>query len=257
MRTKWFVSMFMSVVLSGALAGSAMGQGTGPMAFDVTSSALAWSAACNDGPDTPFSLVDPSATDVSGSNSNQGSDFSADACGFTLYHLLSADSTTDASDTPTRDAAGGSSMWQGLNLLGDVLTADSKAETDKCAATSAQSISCRDITTFANVSFAGHHIEGDFTTAQTFYTSQFAVNISGACDGPAEFTGSLTVGDMSVQNNGNSETISFSPLSVSGTLTCIGLPSKTMNVQFKDYEYWNVQALKLKEPDIDWSASFD
>jgi len=257
MRTKRFVPMFMSVVLSGALASSAMGQGTGPMAFDVTSSALAWSVACNGGPDTPFLLVDPSTTDISGSNSNQGSNFSADACEFTLYHLLSADSTTDASDTPARDDAGGSSTLQGLELLGGVLTADSKTETDNCAAVSAQHIHCRDIATFANVSFAGHHLMGDFTTVQTFYASQFAVDISGACNGPAEFTGSLTVGDMSVQNNGNSETITFSPLSVSGTLTCIGFPSKTMNVQFKDYEYWNVQALKLKEPDIDWSASFN
>ncbi|RDS84622.1 hypothetical protein DWU98_01250 [Dyella monticola] len=238
MRTKLLVPTLLSVLLSGALASSAMGQGTGPVAFDVTESALAWSAACNGGPDSPPLLVDPSITDVSGSNGNQGSNLSANACGFPLYALSSADSTTNASDTVELDDAGGSSTWEGLYLLGGILTADSKTETDACAASSAQTVNCSDTATFTNVSFAGRYITGDFTSKQTFYASDFAVSLSGYCDGLADFTGSLTVGDTSLQNHGNSEAITFSPLSVSGTLTCIGLPLKTMNVQLKDYDDW-------------------
>jgi hypothetical protein len=48
------------------------------------------------------------------------------------------------------------------------------------------------------------------------------------------FTGSLAVDSVSQQQSGNSGTVTIAPISLTGTLSCIGLPLGSVEVNLQD-----------------------
>jgi hypothetical protein len=141
-------------------------QTNGPDTFDITESALTGTVACNGGTPTPIANVDASTTDASGSNDDQASSLSANACGFPLYAIGSANDATSASDTSSQDNGDGTGTVQQVSLLGGVVTYDAKSETDTCTATDSQGdASCTNTTTVQNLNFCRSAHHGNLHTA--------------------------------------------------------------------------------------------
>lgn len=187
MRTNFFVPTFISVLLSGALAAPAMSQGTGPVAFDATESALTGTVACNGCSSTPIASVDASTTDVTGGNNVAGSNQSATACGLPLYSIASANDSTSAQDTSSQDDGNGNGTLQTVSLLGGVVTYQNKTEAEACdeASVAGQAVTagCQAVATIHNLMFAGQHITGTFTSPATFQAIDVNVRIPGYCTG--------------------------------------------------------------------------
>lgn len=222
-----------SILLSSALAAPAMAQSAGPVSFDVTESALAGTVTCLGGSATTVAPVDASTTDVTGSNDSKAINLSATACGLPLYSFASADDDSSAQDTASQDDGDGGSSLSNVSLLGGLVTYQSKTETDACN-DSGQAIACQSTTSIQNLNFAGQHITGTFTSATQFPAVSVMVKIPGYCTGAALFTGTLTLDDSLAQANGNTETITATPLALKGTLTCVGLPLTSMSVALLD-----------------------
>jgi hypothetical protein len=211
----------------------AAGQTTGPVAFDVTSSALTGTVSCNGGAAVTIAPVDASTTDVTGSNDNKASNLSSTACGLPLYSIGYVDDSSSAQDTSSQDEGDGNSTEQNVSLLGGVVTYTAKTETGGCVDVG-QTVNCQDTTTISNLYFAGQHIVGNFTQPRTFNATSLSVQVPGYCLGAALFTGSLTVAGSSASANGNAEAVSMAPLALEGTLTCVGLRLTSVKVALKD-----------------------
>ncbi|HET7332542.1 hypothetical protein [Dyella sp.] len=255
MLAKRIVPALLSVILSGTCAVPATAQDTGPVAFDVTESALTGTVSCNGDASTVITPVDASTTDVSGSNDAQASNLSAQACGLPLYTIMSADDSTSAQDTTSQDYGDGNSTLQDVSVLGGVLTFQSKTETEACNFISAtQTIDCQGGTIFRGIVFAGKNISGTFTSPTTFEANSVSVQLPGYCTGAALFTGNLTVASTSVQTNGGTTTLRIDPISLKGTLICVGLPLVSMQVDLQDSFLEQIQALQALGARLNISA---
>ena len=233
MRKHVLVSVLLSTVLGSTIALPAFGQTVPPDQFDETESALAGTVACNGGPATSIAQVDASTNDVSGSNDDKASNLSATACSLPLYVIGTADDSSSAQDTSGQDDDTGNSTVNSVSLLGGLVTYAAKTEADGCADTG-QALSCEDTTSIQNLVFAGRHITGQFTQATTFNAVNVTVQIPGYCTGVALFTGTLTVAASSTGVSGDVRTVDMDPLTLNGTLTCLGLPLASMQVNLQD-----------------------
>lgn len=233
MRTRLLVPTLLCVSLGSTLAMPAAAQTTELAQFDATESALAGTVACNGGAATPIAQVDASTTDVSGSNDDKASNLSATACALPLYSINSSDDSTSAQDTSSLDDDTGNGTAKTVSLLGGVLTYDSKVEADNCTDTG-QAVNCQDTTTIQNLVFGGQHITGQFTQPTTFNAVDLSVQLPGYCTGLALFTGSLTVAGSSLSTNGDNTTVDMNPIALKGTLTCVGLPLASIQVDLQD-----------------------
>lgn len=211
---------------------------TGPVAFTSTEAALIGTVACNGGSATPISPVAASTTVGTGSNQVQATNLSASACELPVYTIASANDASSASDTPTQDVGAGTSTEKQMSLLNGLVTYDAKTETDTCTATTnpqgAVAVNCTDTTTVHNLYFAGQHITGTFTQPTTFTAVSVSVQLPGYCTGVGLFDGQLTVAGSSTQTSGNTTTIQYLPIALSGTLTCVGLPPTSVTVNLGD-----------------------
>lgn len=242
MRTHLMAPTLLAVMLSGVFAMPAAAQTTGPVQFDETESALTGTVACNGGAATPIASVVASTTDISGSNDNNASNVSGTACGLPLYSIGSADDSTSAQDTPSQDDAMGNSVVNTVSLLGGVLKYDAKNEADYCAV-AGQAVNCQDTTTIQNLVFGGQRITGQFSQATIFNAVNLSVQVPGFCTGLALFTGTLTVAGTSTNTQNGSATVNIAPIALKGTLTCVGLPLASMQVDVQDYSYYDISGL--------------
>lgn len=220
-------------LVSVTVAPSAWAQTTGSVAFTPTESALVGTVACNGGPPTAIAPVDASTTNTTGSNDNQASNLSGQACGLPLYTITSTDSATTASDVTSQDDGDGTSTIQQMSLLGGVLTYKSKTESGGCNS-SGTSVACSGNAQFGNLVFGGQTITGTYSQPTTFQVTNVSVTVPGTCTGVALFTGTLTLAGTSRSQQGNKGTVSLTPLALNGTLTCIGLPLTSVTVALKD-----------------------
>lgn len=236
MRTNYFIPTLLSVLLSGLLAAPAMGQGTGPVSFNVTEGALKGKVSCNGIADTPVASVDASETDGTGGSDSRASGLSGTACGgLPLYSTGSVNDSTSAQDTTSSDDGDGSSTMQNFSLLGGLVTYTSKTETDGCSIASGQTaISCQDQTTISGLYFAGQHITGTFSSPTAFHVNNASVSIP-SCTGGATFTGDLTLADTSQDIDGATVTLHVMPIHLRGTLTCVASSTTTMMADLRDY----------------------
>lgn len=238
MRTKMFVPTLLSTVLASTMASTVSAQGSGPLVFDSTNSALTGTVACNGGQPVAITPVEASTSDANGGlNEVSGSNLAANSCGFPLYSMQSEEGATYTSDTNTSDVGNGGNGMEQVSLLGGVVTYDAKTEYDLCAGSASDStatINCQDNTQIQNLVFAGQPITGTFTQPTTFNALNVQVKIPGYCTGLALFTGSLTVDSVSQQQSGDTGSITSAPISLNGTLTCVGLPLASMTVNLQD-----------------------
>jgi hypothetical protein len=238
MRSKMFVPTLCVTLIAGLATGSIQAQGTGPVAFNVTASALTGTVACNGGAATPIAPVDASTSDGNGGlNDVSASSLSANACGFPLYTMQSVEDASFTADTGSSDVGNGGNGITQISLLGGILTYQAKTEYDLCGASASgntATINCQDTTQIQNLMFAGQSITGTFTQPQTFNAVDVQVQLPGYCTGIALFTGSLTVDSVSQQQSGNSGTIAIAPIALNGTLSCIGLPLGSVTVNLQD-----------------------
>jgi len=227
----------LAFALAVCFSGSLLAQTTAPISFNGSESALKGTVSCNGGPPTAISSVEMSETDVSGSNEVQGSNLSGSACGLPLYSFGSTDDKTSASDTSSLDDSEGTSSITNACLLGGVVCFGTKSETDSCAADASGNVSCHGTSIGNNLYFAGKHITGTFTQPTTFHTTNLQVSIGGACTGIALFNGDLTLASSSTTTIGNQSVAIIAPVTLNGTLSCIGLPLTTETVALQDIEY--------------------
>ncbi|RDS81227.1 hypothetical protein DWU98_11880 [Dyella monticola] len=238
MRTKMFVPTLLSTLLASLTTGAIHAQGTGPVAFDATNSALTGTVACNGGQPTAITPVDASTSDLNGGLSDVTATYlSATDCGLPLYSIESAQDAAYTSDTGSSDVGNGGDGIQQVSLLGGLLTYQAKVEYDLCGASASgntATINCQDSTQIQNLVFAGQPITGTYTQPTTFNAIAAQVTIPSYCTGLALFTGSLTVDSTSQQQSGDTGTITSAPVALSGTLTCVGLPLTSMTVSLQD-----------------------
>lgn len=238
MRSKMFVPTLCVTLIAGLATGSIQAQGTGPVAFNVTASALTGTVACNGGAATPIAPVDASTSNGNGGLNNvSASSLSANACGFPLYTMQSVEDASFTADTGSSDVGNGGNGITQVSLLGGILTYQAKTEYDLCGASASgntATINCQDTTQIQNLMFAGQSITGTFTQPQTFNAVDVQVQLPGYCTGIALFTGSLAVDSVSQQQSGNSGTVTIAPISLTGTLSCIGLPLGSVEVNLQD-----------------------
>ncbi|GGA13740.1 hypothetical protein [Dyella caseinilytica] len=223
-----------AVALAFVLATPLLAQDTGSVPFDATENALSGTYTCDGGSQVTINSVDTSTTDVSGSSDATGSNQSATACGLPLYSIASADDTTNAADTTTQDDGDGSSTLSQVSLLGGVVSYTSKSESDSCQADATGQPTCTGAVTIQGLTFAGQPITGTFTQPTTFQTTDLQVDVGSSCTGAALFTGQLTIGDYSIQQDGDTGTLDFAAIHLVGTLTCAGLPLTSVTVDLKD-----------------------
>jgi hypothetical protein len=234
MRTNYLVFPLFLLVGSSFPAALALSQETGTVPFDVTASALVGTVSCNGGPATSIGPVDVSTTNVSGSDDQQASNLTAQACGgLPLYSITFADDSTSASDVVGQDDAIGGSNIQGFNLLGGLVTFDKKIESDTCAVVSGTTVGCQGTATIQGLHFAGQPITGNFLSPTTF--NAINVQIQGVCPEIALFSGSLTIGATTVQHSGSIATVEMIPVGLKGTVICGLLPTVTMQVDLQDW----------------------
>jgi hypothetical protein len=238
MRTKMFVPTLLVALIAGLTTGSISAQDNGPVAFDATDSALSGTVACNGGQPTTIKPVDASTSDVNeGLNDVMASNLSATACGLPLYSIQSIQVATYTSDTSSSDVGNSGDGIQQVSLLGGLLTFQAKTEYDLCGASASGStttINCQDTTQIQKLVFAGQPITGNYTQPTTLNVTSVQVQVPGYCTGIALFTGSLTLASESQQQSGNTTTITFAPIALAGTLTCVGLPLTSMTVNLQD-----------------------
>ena len=230
----------------------ARAQSAGPVPFDSTESALVGTYACDGGATVTISPVDASTTDIAGSNDATASNLSADACGLPLYAIASADDASDASDTASLDDGGGSSTLSQVSLLGGIVTYTSKSESDSCTADADSDVTCSGSTSFQGLTFGGQAIRGSFTQPTTFNATSLQVSLPGYCTGLAIFTGQLIVADYRIQQSGDFTDLESSPIHLTGTLSCVGLPLSSVAVDLKDD--WDTDGEGWKEIKFEFPA---
>ncbi len=234
-------------------------QTSGVVEFTVTESALSGTVACNGGAAAPISPVSGSVATGTYTNVIYADNISGQTCALPLYSIASVENIATADeglDKGSTNSGSGTGNLQTVSLLGGALTYDSKSETNGCSVSdvviqpsgTTYAVPCQGSAQISNLWFGGKHITGTFTQPTTFQANNLSISVPahtcGALASVALFNGSLTVaGTSQSQTSSSNQTVTFAPLAVSGTLTCIGvLGGGSIKVALQDVTVLNMVA---------------
>ncbi|HLJ88516.1 MAG TPA: hypothetical protein VKZ53_16975 [Candidatus Angelobacter sp.] len=199
----------------------------GPISFTSEANAINGTVTCADGSVVSILPVDATFTITTGS-SNKSLDFaSASACGMNVYLVTSMDDKTDDSDTMTEDDGDSFASTGSGSLLGGLVTWSSGQDADSCTESTPNTANFTASASATNMVINGQPLPpGDYPSGTQIPIVQASITVpSSTCTGVALFSGTLTLMPMSITGqNTNSVRLALAFLTLSGDLTCIGIP---------------------------------